>query len=74
MGAARQGYNLLTRMGWLNFRENRWSVSRSYVVRDTLGPLLCKIAGHVPYQTDVVNDPSEWACHACSQFLPGYKP
>ena len=69
MGAAREGYNLFTRIGWRHFQANPWSLSKLYVLRDTFGWVGCKIMGsHVPYNAGFQNAP-EWACKRCQHFI-----
>ena len=45
-----------------NFSREWWD--------DTFGPIICWLVGHQPYQSDVVSDPNEWACHCCHRYLP----
>lgn len=71
MGCSRMGFDLLTKIGRDNFRSVR---KRGHtppeVWRDTLGPLLCKIIGHKPYNSAMTHESPEWACRRCCKYIP----
>lgn len=68
MGACREGFNLFNKIQRQNFfrRKNKpWRL----MFEDTFYPLICRLRGHAPYRPDKINDPRQWACKRCHQWL-----
>jgi hypothetical protein len=72
MGTSRESYNLLWRHGRKHtMRDIKRSIKLSFCVvqwrlifEDTVMPLVCLIAGHVPYDSD-----GDVACRRCHKYL-----
>jgi hypothetical protein len=80
MGASRQSYCLWNRKGrkfyfleTVRSIKKNWKFDRTTILDDNLMPLYCAIAGHQGYQTDIVVDATEWACHKCHRYIKNPK-
>ena len=72
MSASRMGFNLLSKAGLENFRFCRkhkdYRIDWKYVWEDTIGPVVCRMLGHRPYNSGTQNH-IEWACLRCHQYI-----
>jgi hypothetical protein len=78
MGASRKGYNLFTRFGRKNFRQDIRHIDWHLVVEDTFMPLVCAALGHIVYDAadpyERMNGKAVYACRRCHTYRPEVQP
>ena len=75
MGACRETKNIFW---YLKIKKYKiaWKLIKNFnnlTYIDTFMPIVCKIKGHIPYQTNKNFEPNEWACRRCQRYI-NYNP
>jgi hypothetical protein len=72
MGNSRESQNLFKSGSWKRF----WYLIKTfnkYTYEDSFMPLICKIKGHLYYLPEPENEPNEWACKRCHNWVDAPK-
>ena len=71
MGASRESQNIFYFIKNKNYKRV-WYLIKHFdktTYEDTIGPIICKMKGHIAYQPDTDYNPNEWACKRCHRYI-----
>lgn len=71
MGASRESQDIFYFIKNKNYKRV-WYLIKNFdktTYGDTIGPIICKIKGHIAYRPDIKDEPGEWACKRCHKWI-----
>lgn len=71
MGACRESQNIFLKIKQKNY-SGAWYLIKNFnkiTYEDSFMPIVCKIKGHIHYLPDSENEPNDWACKRCHNFV-----
>lgn len=71
MGASRQSQNIFYYIKKKEYKSAWYWIKHwdKLTYDDTVGPIICKVKGHVYYQPDPEWEPEQYACKRCHRYV-----